>query len=305
MNYPARITRRSRIGYPASVIRSAGKNAHVRRRSVANVVLKAVVIILSLLCFIPLAGILAYIIARGIGSVNWQFLISMPRPIGETGGGIANALTGTLLMVTVAAVIAVPLGIAAGLYLAENEGKKLARSAGLCVDILQGIPSIVTGIIIYFWIVRPMRTFSAFAGSAALAIMMLPLVARAAEETIKRLPSSLKEASLALGVPYHLTVLRVILPCGLSGILSGVLLAVARVAGETAPLLFTAFGNPYMNVNMLKPMQSLPLLIFNYATSPYDAWHNIAWGASLILLTWILILNIIIKLTTKRWRLNF
>jgi phosphate transport system permease protein len=135
--------------------------------------------------------------------------------------------------------------------------------------------------------------------------MMLPLVARTTEETLKRLPSSLKEASLALGVPYHRTILRVVIPCGLGGIVSGVLLSIARVAGETAPLLFTAFGNPYLNVNILKPMQSLPLLIFNYATSPYDAWHNMAWGASLILLAWILILNLVTKLTTKRWRIQF
>jgi phosphate transport system permease protein len=278
---------------------------HIKRRSARNAAFKGCVIVLSLLCFLPLAGILVYITVRGIGSINWQFLVSMPGPIGETGGGIANALTGTLEIVAAAAVIAVPLGVAAGIYLGENPAARLSRWTGLSVDVLQGIPSIVTGIVVYFWMVRPMRGFSALAGSVALAMMMLPLVTRATEETLKRLPSSLKEASLALGVPYHRTIMRVILPCALSGIVPGILLAVARVAGETAPLLFTAFGNPYMNLNIFKPMQSLPLLIFNYATSPYDAWHHMAWGASLVLLAWILMLNIITKLTTKRWRIQF
>jgi len=175
---------------------------HIKRRLGWNAVFKAGVIILSSLCFIPLAAILFYIIARGIKSINWQFLIRIPLPLGEAGGGIANAITGTLLIVTAAAVIAVPLGIMAGIYLGENAGKKLARWTGLSVDILQGIPSIVTGIVVYFWIVKPMRGFSSLSGSIALAIMMLPLVARTTEETLKRLPPSLKEASLALGVPF-------------------------------------------------------------------------------------------------------
>jgi len=152
--------------------------------------------------------------------------------------------------------------------------------------------------------VKPLGTFSAFSGSIALAIMMLPIMIRSTEETLKLIPSSLKEAGLALALPYHKVILRVIVPCGVSGILSGVMLSIARVAGETAPLLFTAFGNPYLNTNMTKPMQSLPLLIFNYATSPYDDWHDLAWGAALILLATVLLLNIITKLTTKRWNIQ-
>ena len=149
-----------------------------------------------------------------------------------------------------------------------------------------------------------MGTFSAFSGSIALAIMMLPIMIRSTEETLKMIPSSLKEAGLALGLPYHKVILRIILPCGVSGILSGIMLSIARIAGETAPLLFTAFGNPYLNTNMSKPMQSLPLLIFNYATSPYDEWHDLAWGAALILLSTVLLLNIITKLTTRRWKVQ-
>jgi phosphate transport system permease protein len=161
------------------------------------------------------------------------------------------------------------------------------------------------GIVIYFWIVKPLGTFSALSGSVALSIMMLPIVLRSTEETLKLLPSTLKEAGLALGLPYHKVILRIVLPCGFSGVLSGSILAVARIAGETAPLLFTAFGNPYFASNILKPMQSLPLLIFNYATSPYDEWHNLAWGAALILLIWVLLLNIITKITTRRWKIQY
>ena len=174
----------------------------------------------------------------------------------------------------------------------------------MAVDVLQGIPSIVIGIVIYFWLVKPIGTFSAFSGSVALAIMMLPIIIRSTEETLKLIPFSLKEAGLALGLPYHRVILKVIVPCGVSGILSGIMLSVARIAGETAPLLFTAFGNPYISTNIGKPMQSLPLLIFNYATSPYEDWHNLAWGASLILLIWVLMLNILTKLSTRRWNVQ-
>ncbi|MGH2642880.1 MAG: phosphate ABC transporter permease PstA [Chitinophagaceae bacterium] len=277
----------------------------IQYRKAKNTVFKSMVILFSLLCTIPLVCILYYIVRKGIKEINWHFLIHLPMPVGEAGGGIANALSGSMIIVLLAAVIAIPFGILAGIYLSENKDKKLGYWSRLSADILQGIPSIVTGIVIYFWIVKPMKGFSALSGSIALAIMMLPIVVRTTEETLQRIPNSFKEAALALGVPYHRTILKVIVPCGLSGILSGALLAVARIAGETAPLLFTAFGNPYMNANILKPMQSLPLMIYNYAISPYDEWHNMAWGAAMILLIWILLLNILTKLTTKRWRIQF
>ena len=209
-----------------------------------------------------------------------------------------------MLIVFYAAVIAIPISLLCGIYLSENKTSKLSYWSRLSVDVLQGVPSIVVGIVVYFWVVKPMGTFSAYSGSIALAIMMLPIMIRSTEETLKMIPSSLKEAGLALGLPYHKVILRVILPCGVSGILSGVLLSIARVAWETAPLLFTAFGNPYLNTSMRKPMQSLPLLIFNYATSPYDDWHDMAWGAALLLLSIVLLLNIITKITTKRWNVQ-
>ena len=284
---------------------------------------RAFQILIAFVAFVitlPLIAIIVYIFKEGITKVNWSFLTHIPAPVGESGGGIANALLGSILIVLIATIIAVPIGIACGIYLSENKTSRLSYWSRLAVDVLQGVPSIVIGIVIYFWLVKPqykaewhlfghvfnieLGGFSAFSGSIALAIMMLPILVRSTEETLKMIPSSLKEAGLALGMPYNKVILRVIVPCGISGILSGVMLSIARVAGETAPLLFTAFGNPYLSRDITKPMETLPHLIFNYATSPYDDWHDIAWGASLILLVTVLLLNIITKITTRRWKVQ-
>lgn len=264
-----------------------------------------VIVFFAFLITLPLFAIIFFVVKTGISKLSWDFLVNIPKPVGEIGGGIANALVGSLLIVLFAAVLAVPIGVLCGIYLSENKNSRLAYWSRLAVDVLQGTPSIVIGIVVYFWVVKPIGTFSALSGSVALAIMMLPIVIRSTEETLKLLPESLKEAGLALGMPYHKVILKVIVPCGFSGILSGVMLSVARIAGETAPLLFTAFGNPYVTANLLKPMQSLPLLIFNYATSPYDEWHDLAWGASLILLIWVLLLNVTTKLITNKWKIQF
>jgi phosphate transport system permease protein len=236
--------------------------------------------------------------------VNWHFLVDIPAPVGEKGGGIANALIGSTIVVGVSSIIAIPIGMLAGIYLSENPGTKLAYYSGLCVDILQGVPSIVVGIVIYFWIVKTLGTFSALSGSIALSLMMLPIVIRSTEQTLRLLPDSLKEAGLALGVPYQRVILRVLVPCGFSGILSGIILSIARIVGETAPLIFTAFGSPYISTSLFKPIETLPHLIYTYATSPYDDWINLAWGASFILLVLVLLLNIITKLITKRWNIQ-
>lgn len=279
-------------------------NKRLQIRLTASKIFEYTVILFAFLITIPLFAIIFYVLKTGLAKLSWHFITNIPQPVGEIGGGIANALVGSLLIVLVAAVIAVPIGILCGVYLSENKTGKLAYWSRLAVDVMQGTPSIVIGIVIYFWVVKPSGSFSAISGSIALTIMMLPIIIRSTEETLKLLPSTLKEAGLALGLPYHKVILRVIIPCGISGILSGVMLAVARVAGETAPLLFTAFGNPYITTNVLKPMQSLPLLIFNYATSPYDEWHDLAWGASLILLIWVLLLNITTKLITRKWKVQ-
>jgi phosphate transport system permease protein len=278
--------------------------ARIGLRNTKSVIFKGIVVFFAFLITVPLLIILAYIIKQGIFQVNWHFLTSVPAPVGEPGGGIVNALVGSFIMVLIAAVVAIPIGMAAGIYLSENPKTKLAYYSGLCVDILQGVPSIVVGIVVYFWIVKPLGTFSAISGSIALAIMMLPIVIRSTEQTLKLLPDSLKEAALSLGVPYHRVILKVIVPCGFAGILSGITLSVARVIGETAPLLFTAFGNPYLSTSITKPMESLPHLIFTYATSPYDDWHNLAWGASFILLMFVLVLNIVTKVITRKWKVQ-
>ena len=277
---------------------------NISYRLLKSKVIEGIIMLFAFLITLPLIAIIYFVLKTGISKINWHFLTHIPQPVGEVGGGIVNALAGSFLIVLVATVIAVPIGIFCGIFLSENKNTRIAYYSRLAVDVLQGTPSIVIGIVIYFWIVKPIGSFSALSGSIALAIMMLPIVTRSTEETLKLLPSSLKEAGLALGLPYQKVILRIILPCGFSGILSGILLAVARIAGETAPLLFTAFGNPYLTGNMLKPMQSLPLLIFNYATSPYQEWHDLAWGASLVLLIWVLLLNISTKLITRKWKVQ-
>ncbi|GBR72922.1 phosphate transport system permease protein PstA [Candidatus Termititenax aidoneus] len=263
------------------------------------------VCLFSFLSALPLVLILGYLLAKGVSALNWQFFCRMPQPLGEAGGGIANALLGSALLLAVAFALAVPLGLSLGIYLAENKKSRLADCARLAVEILQGVPSIVVGLVIYTWLVLPLKTFSALSGGAALALLMLPVIVRSTEETLRLIPLELKEAALALGVPYYRTILRVIVPSGLSGIVTGVLLSLARVAGETAPLLFTAFGNPFLSWRLDRPIESVPHLIFYYATSPYAEWHRLAWGASFVLVLSVLCLNLAAKFLTRRWRVQF
>jgi phosphate transport system permease protein len=277
----------------------------IRLRFYKDRIFKSGIILMTVLSTAPLLLILFYIIKQGISSINWDFFINLPKPVGEKGGGIINGLIGTGILVLVASLIAIPFGAIVGLYLSEYSRDKLSYWVGLSVDVLQGIPSIVLGIIIYLWVVKPTGHFSALSGSIALAIMMLPPIIKSTEETLKLIPGTIKEASLALGVPYYKTILRIILPMGFSGILSGSILSISRVAGETAPLLFTAFGNPFINTNILKPMSSLPMLIFNYAGSAYEDWHKLAWGASFVLIMMILFLNIVTKILERKWKIQF
>lgn len=282
---------------------SAPKN--IALRNAKNLAFKSVVVLLSVISTVPLFLIFCYIFQEGFSAINWGFLVNLPQPVGEPGGGIANALVGTLLLILMSCILSLPVGIGVGVYLSEFAKGKLAYVTRLCVEVLQGIPSIVIGIIAYLWVVKPMGTFSAFSGSVALGMMMLPVVVRSTEETLKMIPHTLKEASLALGAPYYLTILRVVLPAGINGIVTGVLVSIARIAGETAPLLFTAFGNPFMNANVFKPVHSLPLIIFNYAISPYPDWHSLAWGASLVLVLFVLVMNLSAKLIARRWKVEF
>ncbi|MBU0581434.1 MAG: phosphate ABC transporter permease PstA [Candidatus Margulisbacteria bacterium] len=281
-------------------------DSKTRKRIIKNNLFKWAVIILSFLSLLPLIFIIFYLIKNGISVINWQFLVNLPTAdIGAEGGGISNALVGTVILIILASIFAIPLGVTTGLFLSENTKGTLANTVRICVDILSGVPSIVIGIIAYIWVVLPLHGFSALSGGIALALMMLPVIIISTEETLRLIPYSLKEASLALGVPYSITMLKVILPSGISGIITGILLSITRIAGETAPLLFTAFGNPFMNVNILKPINSLPLLIYNYATSPYQEWHNLAWGASFVLLIFTFSLNFLTKVVTSKWKVQF
>jgi phosphate transport system permease protein len=281
------------------------KEPSIKRRILYDKLFKKIIVLFTFCSILPMLFILFFITSKGISVINWRFLTHLPKPVGEMGGGISNAIIGTLILIGIATAFSVPTGILAGIFLSENRMGRLASLTRLCVETLQGIPSIVIGIIAYVWLVLSMGSFSALSGGVALGLMMLPVIITATEETLKLIPESLREASLALGVSYPRTILKVILPAGVSGILTGILLSIARVAGETAPLLFTAFGNPFMNLNILKPINSLPLMIFNYATSPYPEWHTLAWGASFILIVLVLGLNLFTKVVTKRWKVQF
>ena len=277
----------------------------IRRRILLDKLFKVLIILLTFCSILPMFFILFFITSKGISAVNWSFLTELPKPVGEIGGGISNAIIGTFMLIVISAAFSVPIGIFAGIFLSEYRKGGVVYLTKLCVETLQGTPSVVIGIIAYIWVVVPMGSFSVLSGGVALGLMMLPVIVTATEETLKLIPDGLREASMALGVSYPRTILKVILPAGISGILTGILLSIARVAGETAPLLFTAFGSPFMNVNILKPINSLPLLIFNYATSPYPEWHTLAWGASFVLIVFVLGLNLITKMVTKKWKVQF
>jgi phosphate transport system permease protein len=243
--------------------------------------------------------ILGYIAWRGLGALSLRFLLDTPRPVGE-GGGIANAITGTLYLLTLASAIGLPLGISAGIYLAEFGDNLFGTLVRFVTDTLTGVPSIVVGVFVYTLIVLPQKHFSALAGGVSLALIMIPIVARTTEEMLRLVPQSLREGALALGAPQWRVTLGVVLPAAASGVATGAMLAIARVCGETAPLLFTAFGSRFFNVYLDQPMSSLTVQIYNYAISPYDEWHAQAWAATLVLMTLILAINITVRFFTRK-----
>lgn len=259
--------------------------------------LMAAAVVVALL---PLIFILLNLIIKGAGSLSLEFFTRMPAPAGETGGGVAHAIVGTLIIVGLASVIGLPLGIGAGIFCAEYPGSRIAWVSRFVADVMNGTPSIVVGVFAWTWIVATQKHFSGLAGSAALAILMIPMVMRTTEEMIKLVPNSLREAALALGYSRWRTSLTIVLRTTLPGIITGTLLAVARVAGETAPLLFTALGSQYMVLNPNQPMAALPLTVFTYATGPYEEWHQMAWAAALVLIIVVLVLSIGARLATRR-----
>lgn len=270
-----------------------------RTRRLINSVMTTLTAACALLAVTILIIILGYIAFQGLSSINLEFLISTPKPVGE-GGGIGNAIMGTLILLVLASVIGVPLGIATGVYLAEFGNNRFASAVRFVTDTLTGVPSIVVGVFIYTLIVLPMKQFSALAGGVALAVIMIPVVARTTEEMILLVPVSLREGALALGAPQWRVTMGVVIPAAASGIATGAMLAVARVSGETAPLLFTAFGSRFFNYYLDQPIASLTVQIYNYAISPYDEWHAQAWAATLVLMALILSINIAVRFLTRK-----
>ncbi|HYN85632.1 MAG TPA: phosphate ABC transporter permease PstA [Pyrinomonadaceae bacterium] len=277
--------------------KAAGRGG-ARRRAV-NAVTSALTALCAFAGVAVLVLILGYIAWRGVSSLSWQFLIDTPKPVGE-GGGIGNAILGTLILLALASAIGLPVGIAAGVYLSEFGRGWFAGVVRFVSDTLTGVPSIVTGVFIYTLIVLPMKQFSALAGGIALAVIMIPIVTRTTEEMLRLVPASLREGALALGAPQWRVTTGVVLPAAASGIATGAMLAVARVSGETAPLLFTAFGSRFFSYHLDQPVASLTVQIFNYAVSPYDEWHAQAWAATLVLMTLILVVNVAVRFMTRK-----
>lgn len=256
----------------------------------------------ALAAFVGVGALLAifiYVARQGLSAINLDFFIKTPQPVGETGGGIANAIVGTLVIVTIAAAIALPMGVGAGTYLAEFGQGRFASIVRLLADVLTGVPSIVVGILAYELVVVRMHRFSALAGGVALAALMLPPIVRTTEEILRLVPREFTEAALALGAPRWRTVLVIVYPAAAGGLITGVMLALARAAGETAPLLFTAFGNTFWNLHPTQPMSALPLQIYQYAISPYDDWHRQAWAAALVLVVLVLVLSALARFATR------
>jgi phosphate transport system permease protein len=248
----------------------------------------------------PLVLILGTLAVKGAGNINLTFFLATPVPAGETGGGVAHAIVGTLLIVGAGSLIGLPIGIGAGMFCAEFSTSRLALATRFVADVMNGTPSIVVGVFAWTLIVNVQKHFSGWAGSAALAMLMIPMVMRTTEEMIKLVPHSLREAALALGYPRWRTSITIVVRTCLPGIVTGSLLAVARVAGETAPLLFTALGSQFMSRDLNQPMSALPLTVFTYATGPYDEWHRIAWAAALVLILIVLVLSLLARLATRR-----
>ncbi|HEU4564524.1 MAG TPA: phosphate ABC transporter permease PstA [Gemmatimonadaceae bacterium] len=273
--------------------------ATVRRRRVVNAVMTALLGAAAVLATLPLLFILLHLLEAGASSVKLSFFTNMPKPVGEEGGGMANAIVGTLILIGIASLVGLPVGIGAGLYLAERGRTRLATTVRFLSDVLNGLPSIVMGIFAWQFLVRPVGHFSAIAGGVALGAMMIPMVTRTTEEMVRLVPASLREAALALGYSRWRTSLVIVLRTATAGIVTGALMAVARIAGETAPLLFTAFGNQFWSVRLDQPIAALPLQIFTYAVSPYDEWHAQAWAGALVLIALVLVISIAARFVTR------
>ena len=270
------------------------------RRHIMSRAMTALVVLFSFLAVLALILILGNLIIKGASSIDWAFFTRSPVAAGQTGGGVANAIVGSVLIVSLAALIGVPIGVGAGMYLAEYGSGRLGFLVRFIADVLNGTPSIVIGIVGWTFIVKPTGRFSALAGSVALAMLMIPMIARTTEEMVRLVPNSLREAALALGYARWRTSLKIVARTALGGIVTGCLVGIARIAGETAPLLFTALGNLNFTTNLSQPMQTLSLQIYVYATGPYDEWHRLAWASALVLMGLVLIISLAARWVTRQ-----
>lgn len=274
------------------------RSSFTYRRTVDRLV-RGACVLASLIALVPLFLVLYYVTVRGIGGINLEFFTELPKPVGEEGGGAANAIVGTLQLVALACLFGIPPGVLAGVYLAEFGNSRLGRAVRFAADVMSGVPSVTVGIFIYTLVVLHTKQFSAYAGGLALAVIMLPTVTRTTEELLRLVPEALREAALGLGVPKWRTTLQVMLRTAAPGVATGIMLAVARVAGETAPLLFTSFSNRFWSRSLNEPTASLPVQIYTYAVSPYEDWHRQAWAAALVLVTMVLVLNISARILVR------
>jgi phosphate transport system permease protein len=272
---------------------------NTRRRIVSRIAV-TLCLLSVIIALVPLGFILFFVVTRGIGALNWDFFTQLPKPVGEPGGGMANAIVGTLMLSGLGAVFAIPVGIVSGVYMSEYAGTRFASAVRFAADTLNGVPSIVIGVFVYGIVVLQMRQFSMLAGGVALGVMMIPIIARTTEELLRLVPQTLREGALALGATRARATFSVVLPAALPGIITGVILALARIAGETAPLLFTSFNNRFWNTNPLQPTASLTVQIFTYASSPYEDWHRQAWAGALVLVSIVLTCSVLARWATRR-----
>ena len=274
----------------------------ITRRRIVSAIMSVVIALTAIITTLPLVLILWHLATQGASSLSLDFFTQMPKPVGENPAGMANAIVGTLILIATACIVGLPVGIGAGLYLADFRGTRLATLVRFLADVLNGLPSIVLGIFAWEFLVKPLGHFSAWAGGVALAAMMIPMITRTTEEMVRLVPTSLREAALALGYSRARTAMAIVLRTATAGIVTGVLVAVARIAGETAPLLFTAFGNQFWSLNLSQPVSALPLQIFTYAISPYDEWHRLAWAGALVLIAVVLVISLLARIVTRSSR---
>lgn len=280
-------------------MRKGQNNFTFYRRKITNVVMLSVSLISAILTIMPLVLVFYYTISKGITHLNIDFFTKLPTPVDVPGGGMVNAIVGTLILIGIGGAIGIPIGIFAGTYLAESRKSKFASIVRFLSDVLSGVPSIVVGVVAWTLVVVPMKSFSALAGGIALAILMIPTITRTTEEMIKLVPDSFREAGLALGIPKWKTTLMIVLKTASKGIATGVLLGLARAAGETAPLLFTALGNRFWSTNVFQPIASLTVYIYEYAKSPFQSWNEQAWTAALVLILLISLFSLVFRIITR------